>query len=140
MIGAVIARRKARSAFEPLNGHNLERLIADWADDCSLCFPGEISVSGEIRGREALKERFARMMEQFPSINFLVKDVYVSDLFAIGGTNRIAIEWQNTMVNRDGNESHNTGITTVKLKNGKVVAMTDYVFNPENLREEWGEV
>jgi ketosteroid isomerase-like protein len=140
MIGAVITKRKSRSGLEALNQHDLTKLMADWSDDCTFCFPGDVSVSGETKGRKALEARFARMMEQFPTINFTVKDVFVSNIFAMGATNSSAVEWEAAFVNREGEESHHTGVTTIRVKKGKIVGMTDYIFSPESLKADWGEV
>jgi hypothetical protein len=44
-------------------------------------------------GKQAINARFAEMMEQFPKHKQTVKEVFVSNIFVIGETNNIAVEW-----------------------------------------------
>ncbi len=140
MIGAVIAKRLAGSGFDALNRHDLAKFMAAWAEDATFIYPGNISMSGETKGKEAVQAWFAKMMEQFPKIDFTVKEVFVSNIFALGATNNIAVEWDIALTNREGKELQNSGVTTIRIKGGKAVAIRDYLFNTAILKEGWGEV
>jgi ketosteroid isomerase-like protein len=96
MIGAVIAKKRAYSGFDALNRHDLTEFMANWADDGTLIFPGNISMSGETKGKKAIEAWFAKMMERFPQIDFNIKEVFVSNIFTLGATNNIAVEWDLT--------------------------------------------
>jgi len=139
MIGAVIAKRLARSGFDALNRHDPSKLMATTAEDVTFTFPGNTSMSGETKGKKAIEAWFSKMMEQFPKIDFTVKEVFVSNIFALGATNSIAVEWDITETNREGKEFHNSGVTTVRIKGGKAVAIRDYISNTDILKEAWGE-
>ena len=139
MIGAVIAKRQARSGFDALNRHDLTKFRATWAEDSTFTFPGNTSMSGETKGKKAIEAWFAKMMEQFPKIDFAIKEVFVSNIFALGATNSIAVEWDITETNREGKEFRNSGVTTIRVKGGKVVAVRDYISNTDILKEAWGE-
>lgn len=139
MIGAVIAKRLAGSGFDSLCRHDLPRCMAAWAVDGRFTFPGNTSMSGEFKGRKAIEAWFAKMMEQFPKLDFTIKEVFVSNIFALGATNSIAVEWDVTEVNREGKEFHNSGVTTIRVKNGKAAAIRDYISNTDILKEAWGE-
>jgi len=139
MIGAVIAKRMARSAFDTLNRHDLAKSMAGWAEDATWTFPGNIPISGETKGKKAIEAAFAKWMERFPKINFTVKEVFVSNIFALGATNNIAAEWDIVETDREGKEFHNSGVTITRVKGGKVVSMRDYIFNRDILKEAWGE-
>jgi len=139
MIGAVIAKRLAGSGFDALNRHDLTKFMAAWAEDATFTYPGNVSMSGETKGKKAIEAWFAKMMEQFPKIDFTVKEVFVSNIFALGATNSIAVEWDITETNREGKEFRNSGVTTIRVKGGKVVAVRDYISNTDILREAWGE-
>ena len=80
MIGAVIAKRLAGSGFDALNRHDLIKCMASWAEDGTFTFPGNSSMSGETKGKKAIEAWFAKMMEQFPKIDFTVKEVFVSNI------------------------------------------------------------
>ena len=49
------------------------------------------------------------------------------------------MEWDVTETNREGKEFRNSGVTTIRVKGGKAVAMRDYIFNTDILKEAWGE-
>jgi len=139
MIGVVIAKRLADSGFDALNGHDLTKFMAAWAEDGTFTYPGNVSMSGETKGKKAIEAWFAKMMEQFPKIDFTVKEVFVSNIFALGATNKIAVEWDVALTNREGKEFQNSGVTTIRIKGGKAVAIRDYLFNTDIQKEAWGE-
>ena len=139
MIGAIIAKRMTRSAFDTLNRHDLAKSIAGFAEDATWTFPGNTPISGEMKGKEAIEAAFTKWMERFPKINFTVKDVFVSNIFALGATNNITAEWDVVETDQEGKEFYNSGVTTIRVKGGKVVSMCDYIFNTDILKEAWGE-
>ncbi len=52
MIGAVIAKKKMRSAFAYLNRRDLPAFLANVTEDSTYIVPGNISVSGTIKGKK----------------------------------------------------------------------------------------
>ena len=139
MIGAIIAKRMTRSAFDALNRHDLAKSVAGLAEDATWIFPGNIPISGETKGKKAIEDALAKWMERFPKINFTVKEVFVSNIFALGATNNIAAEWDSVDTNQEGKEFRNSGVTIIRLKGGKLVSMRDYIFHTDILKEAWGE-
>lgn len=119
MIGAIIMKRLAGSGFDVLNRHDLAKLMAAYAKDSTFTFPGNTSMSGETKGKKAIKAWFAKVMEQLPEIDFTVKEVYFSNIFALGTTNNIAVEWDVIKTDREGKKFHNSGVTTTRIKGGK---------------------
>lgn len=139
MIGAVIAKRRGTSGFDAMSRHDLAKIMAVWAEDGTFTFPGKVSISGETKGKKAIEACFAKMFEKFPKFDFTVKEVFVSNIFALGATNNIAVEWDVTETNREGKEFRNSGVTTIRIKGGKAVAIRDYISNTDILKEAWGE-
>jgi len=139
MIGAIIVKKLAGSGSDALSRHDLPKFMASFAKDCTLTYPGNFSMSGEWKGKKAIEGWMAKMMKQFPGIEFNIKETYVSNIFALGATNNLAIEWDITNIDREGKEFHNSGVTTIRLKGGKIVAVRDYYFNTDLLKEAWGE-
>ena len=129
----------AGSGFDALNRHDLPKFMAAWAEDATFTYPGNVSMSGETKGKKAIEAWFTKMMEQFPNINFTVKEVFVSNIFALGATNNIAVEWDVALTNREGKEFQNSGVTTIRIKGGKAVAIRDYISNTDIGKEAWGE-
>ena len=139
MIGAIIAKRRASSAFDTMSRHDLAKMMTAWGENCTFTFPGNISISGETKGKKAIEACFSKMIEHLPKMNFTVKEVFVSNIFALGATNNIAVEWDVVETNRQGKEFHNSGVTVIRLKGGKAVSVRDYISNTDIMKEAWGE-
>lgn len=139
MIGAVIAKRKARSVFDALSRRDVAKVTAELAEDATWTFPGNVSISGETRGKKAVEVAMANWMAHFPKIDFTIKDVFVSNIFALGATNNIAIEWEIAMTNLKGKEFRNSGVSIMTVKGGKAVAEKEYLFSTDILKEAWVE-
>jgi ketosteroid isomerase-like protein len=137
MIGAVMAKKKACSSFDAINRHDLAKCMAGWAEDATWTFPGNISISGETKSKKAIEACFAKWMEHFPKIDFKIKEVFVSNIFALGATNNIAVEWDITETNPEGKVFLNSGVTIIQVKGGKAVAVREYLFNTDVLKEQW---
>jgi ketosteroid isomerase-like protein len=137
MIGAIIAKKQGGAAYELLNRHDLAKTVAGFADDITLTFPGKTPISGVTRGKKAVEAFFAKMFEQFPKINFTVKEVFVSNIFAFGTTINVAVEWELVYTNRHSKEFVNSGVTTMRVKGAKVVAIQDYITDLDILNEAW---
>ena len=43
MIGAIIAKKKARSGFDALSRHDIDAFLAHWAEDGIFIYPGNLS-------------------------------------------------------------------------------------------------
>ena len=46
MIGAVILKLALRNAMDDLNNRRKDKIIANYADDAVIIYPGKMSVSG----------------------------------------------------------------------------------------------
>ena len=139
MIGAIIAKKKAFSGFDALNRHDLDTFMTSWAEDGIYIFPGSLSISGETKGKKAIRELFQKFLDKFPSINFTVKNIFVQNIFALGSTNVIAVEWDVKYKNQEGEEFENSGVTVVQVEKGKVVLVREYIFDVELEKRAWGE-
>jgi ketosteroid isomerase-like protein len=139
MIGAIIAKKKAFSGFDALNRHDLDTFMTSWAEDGIYIFPGSLSISGETKGKKAIRELFQKFLDKFPSINFTVKNIFVQNIFALGSTNVIAVEWDVNYKNQEGEEFENSGVTVVQVEKGKVVLVREYIFDVELEKRAWGE-
>jgi ketosteroid isomerase-like protein len=140
MIGAIIAKKRGSSSFDAVNRRDLAKHLVSTAEEATLIFPGNTPISGEMKGKKAIEAFYTRMMEQFTKMHFKVNEVFVSDIFAMGPTNKIAVEWDSTVTNREGKEFRNSGVTIAMIKGGKVVAARDYVFDIQTLNESWEKV
>ena len=139
MIGAVIAKKMARSILDALSRRDLAKVTSVLAEDATWTFPGNVTISGETKGKKAFEAALADWMAHFPKINFTIKEVFVSNIFAIGATNNIAIEWEIAMTNLKGKEFRNSGVSIMRVKGGKAVAEKEYLFSTDILKEAWVE-
>ena len=139
MIGAMIAKQKISSAFDALNNRDFEAFLAAWRDDCTFIYPGDLPVSGKMEGKPAIEKWFKNFMDQFPKIKFTLKNVCVDNVFDFMGTNTVAAHWDIEYTNKDGKEIHNSGVSIIKIKFGKVELVTDYYFDTgEKFKTAWG--
>ncbi len=137
MIGAILAKKMGGQSVDFLNKHDLNNFIKGFAEDAIFIFPGSTPISGENKGKKAIESVFAKMFEHFAKINFTVKEVYVSNIFALGATNNAAMEWELAYTNREGKEFLNSGVTVARVKGGKIVELRDYIANIDILNEAW---
>ncbi|MGA9363918.1 MAG: nuclear transport factor 2 family protein [Bacteroidota bacterium] len=138
MIGAVVARKAIASAFEAMNRHDLPKFMSAWRDDGGFVYPGEIPASGTFQGKSAVEGWFRNFFDQFPRIQFDVQDICVRNIFALTGTNVVAVHWKIQLTNRDGRVGQNSGVTVISIKGGKVILVKDFIFDlGENFRLNW---
>jgi ketosteroid isomerase-like protein len=141
MIGALMAKRALAGAFDALNRHDLAKFMSAWRDDGVFVYPGEIRESGRFDGKQAVEGWFRRFFEQFPTIRFEVQDICVRNLFDLLGTNVVAVHWNIHLVNREGRQGQNSGVTVVRIKGGKVSVVKDFIFDlGDNFRRNWSAV
>ena len=140
MIGAIIAKRKARASFECLNRRDIEGFLADWSEDAHFIHPGDLPISGEMETKEAAREWFQKFLDQFPGIGFSLNSVCVQNICAFGGTNVVTAEWDIVLTDHQGQEWRNKGMTVINTKKGKVVLVRNYVFDLEVHKKAWGGI
>ncbi|MCK4824527.1 nuclear transport factor 2 family protein [bacterium] len=138
MIGALIAKKAIASAFAAMNRHDLSKFMSGWWDDGVFIYPGEIPESGIFKGKSAVESWFRNFFEQFPKIQFNIQDICVRNIFALTGTNVVAVHWNIQLTNRDGREGQNSGVTIISIKSGKVLEVKDFIFDlGENFKLNW---
>lgn len=139
MIGAILAKRNVKAAFESLNQRDITRFPYSWAEDATFVYPGDLSVSGELKGKAAIEAWFLGFLEQFPQFRFTVRSVGVDRIFDLSGTNVVAAEVEPASTNRQGLQLNHRGVTVITLEKGRAVHIRDYLFDQSRMREAWGE-
>lgn len=138
MIGALIVKRKIPASFEALNRHDVETFLKDWHDEATFIYPGDITVSGTYTGKAAIRTWFQAFMDQFPTVEFTVKRVAVTNLLDLTGSNVAVAEWDVKMTNKDGFSGENSGVSVIVTRMGKAVHVKDYIFDTgEVWRKAW---
>ena len=139
MIGAYLLKKMMGSGTNVMNERDIEKIIKHWRDDAVMIFPGSTPVSGRTEGKAALRKYFSKYMEQFPVLNFTIKETYIKDMFSVGFSNTIASEFEVIYTNKHGETFENKGVTVIKIKKGKVEQIEDYYFDTEKLNRAWRE-
>ena len=139
MLGSLIAKQKVRSAFSYFNDRNMEKFLSFWADDAMFIYPGDVSVSGMVKGKTAIEAWFTHLMDAGPSVHFTLKSIALENIFDVVGTNVVCAEWENTVTNRAGTKMVVHGVSVIRLKRGKITQVRDYIFDTEKLPLAWCE-
>jgi ketosteroid isomerase-like protein len=140
VIGAIIARKKVRSAFDALNWRDLDAFFTDWSEAATYIYPGNLSSSGKCEGKESIREWYEKFMEQFPQAIFDVRNICVQKMCPVNlSTNSVVVKWDGLFTNRDRKEFKNSGVTVVDIEKGRFIKVQQYIFNTEIDRRAWGE-
>ena len=138
MIGAIIARKAIKDAFESLDRHDLSKFMSGWRDDGVFVYPGDIAESGSFEGKSAVEGWFKNFFDQFPKIHFDIQDICVRNIFALSGTNVVSVHWNIQITNRNGRDGQSSGVTVINVVGGKVSRVKDFIFDlGENFRLNW---
>jgi ketosteroid isomerase-like protein len=138
MIGAIVTKAMVRKSFGAFSQRNLDKFMEKWDENASIIYPNNLTVGGETKGTEAIKEWYRKDWEQFPEESFTVKNVCVENMFALGGTNVVTVEWSVKGKNRNREEFSNSGISVIHLTGGKVTLMRVYIFDLDIAKHVWG--
>ena len=139
MIGAIVGKNLVRSQYDRLNRRDIEAFLTGIGADTTFVYPGNLSISGEIRGKMAIEKWFHNYMEHFPKIRITPKNIFVTNVFALGSTNIFAVEWDEKSTNRDGEDFEFSGVTVIDVKKGKATRIREYLFDTDKLKVAWGE-
>ena len=140
MIGAIIAKRKARASFECLNRRDIDGFLADWAEDAHFFHPGNVpGISGETETKEAAREWFQKFMDRSPSMIMSPNSICVQKLCPVRRSNVVTVEWDIDLRDVRDQEWQNKGITVISVEKGKVVLVRNYIFDLEVHAKAWGE-
>ncbi len=129
MIGALIAKRKAREQFKARSRGDIDQFLQEWSENATFTFPGNPPWGGTHHGKAEIRKWFERFYEQFPDANFTAENIFVSNPLAITNNNEVAIEWTATL---DKETEPHRGVVIVKICNGKAVNLIEYFFRPPN--------
>lgn len=101
MITKEFATQFAQEWVEAWNAHDLDRVLTHYADDFEMTSPIIVSVmsvpSGTLKGKERIREYWAKAMARIPGLAFKLNQVTASidsiALYYDGASGRKSIEW-----------------------------------------------
>ena len=139
MVGALIFKWMLRNATADVNRRDFKRIVSHYADDAVLVYPGNMSVSGTWKGKQAIEEFFRRYEEQFTQECCVVQETFVKNPLGLGPSNTVAIRFEKTITNKGGEAFRASGMTLLRIRWGKVVENIEYFFDVDQLQKMWGE-
>ena len=130
MIGALIAKRKAKKIFEKLNLRDLDTFLKSWTDDAMYIYPGNIAgISGKHIGKRSIGDWFQNFLKQFPDFRFTIQQVAISNILTMTGNNVIATHFDIDLTNREGLTVNNSGVAITTVRNGKIIHDQVFLFD-----------
>ncbi len=137
MLGAMLAQRQVRKAFDAMGRHDVEAVVAMFHDDGLFEFPGDTVVGGRFHGKEEIRAWFQRFFDRMPVIQFTVRHVSVAHIFAFGATNVLHVEWSLKVSDSVGHSYQLTGVTAFDAVGGKARTVKEYIFDQDVLASIW---
>jgi ketosteroid isomerase-like protein len=137
MLGAILAKREVAKGYEAIGRHDLDTLMAMFHDDAVFEFPTGTVLGGSFRGHEEIREWFERWFDAMPQISFTLRHVSVENIFAMGPTNVLHVEWDLDETDTAGRRYHLTGVGAFEIEGGKARRVKDYIFDQGVVEQVW---
>ena len=111
-----------KALCEAFNAHDLDRIMAFFADDCVLEMPrGSKPWGARFEGRQQVREALATRFEGLPDVHY-GSDEHFADESAQTGISK----WTLTGTARDGTRKEVHGCDFYTFRDGKVIRMDSY--------------
>jgi ketosteroid isomerase-like protein len=108
-------RRLAQALISCMNKRDPLDLEKSLSKDAVLDFPG----TSQIEGRKRIITFFKALFRKYPRLEFTIRDIIVEE-------DRACILWTNEGVKANGEDYKNSGITFVRMAEGKIDFISDY--------------
>ncbi len=138
MIGGLLAKQTVRRGFAALNLGDVDGVMALFADDAVLEFPGGSALAGRYEGAQAIRHFFVERRARVDRLHYTLTHVAVTETLTLGTSNTVLVEWVLAETMADGQAHHVSGVTSLHLHGGKVVRAREYVYEPDVLERAWG--
>lgn len=104
--------------FDLLNKRDFDSLKEQLSPDVVFYFPG----TNPLQGPNKVAQLMRIIYRKYPDLTFTVEDIIVQE-------NKIAVAWENSGTDTQGNPYNNQGVTIIKIDKDKVVYLSDYFKN-----------
>jgi len=108
-------RDAAHILFSAMNRRDLSFLGERLADDAAFDFPG----AGTIEGKRRILVFLRLLFRRYPRLEFTVEDILVEG-------DQACAKWSNEGENSAKEPYMNRGMTLLRVKDGKIVFLSDY--------------
>jgi ketosteroid isomerase-like protein len=138
MIGGLLAKQIVRRGYAALNLYDVDGVMALFADDAVLEFPGRSALAGRYEGAEAIRRYFVERCARVDRLHYTLTHVAVTGTLTLGTSNTVLVEWVLVETMADGHAHHVSGVSSLHLHGGKIVRAREYVHEQDVLEEAWG--
>ncbi|UCE17247.1 MAG: nuclear transport factor 2 family protein [Gemmatimonadota bacterium] len=108
-------RDLTQTIFDTFNNRDVSDLEQCLAEDAVFDFPG----TEVLQGPKRILLFFKILFRKYPRLAFTVEDILVDE-------DRACAVWSNDGEDNKGNPYHNQGVTLIRVKDGKIVSISDY--------------
>jgi ketosteroid isomerase-like protein len=115
-----IVKRRIRQAFDQVNQHRWDELMASISPSVHHRFGGVHAIGGERHDREALRQWFERLARVLPNLYLKINNIWVKGW---PWHTMVFVQWDGTatLLNGDGYSQH--AIHVITLRWGKIAAL-----------------
>ncbi|RJF89175.1 nuclear transport factor 2 family protein [Oleomonas cavernae] len=118
-----ILRRKLRTVFSRLNAGDYPFITRQFHPQAEHWFAGDHAMSGRRVTHARIEEWYRRLAAVFPGIKFDIKKLFVS---GPPWRSHAAVEWTDTIFDREGRPLPNQGAFVITIRWGRVTAFHVY--------------
>jgi ketosteroid isomerase-like protein len=93
MIGGLLAKQMVRRGFAALNLCDVDGVMALFADDAVLEFPGTSALAGRYEGAEAIRHFLVERCARVERLHYTLTHVAVTETLTLGTSNTVLVEW-----------------------------------------------
>lgn len=129
---------RIQRTFEAVQRKDLDAVMAGWAEDGVLEFPGTSSLAGRYVGRPAIESFFARWFARMASIRLTVRHVAFSNPIALTYDSTMYVEFETDQRTTEGLPLHTEVVGVYRLRRGKLLFYREYLFDQSQAEEIWG--
>jgi ketosteroid isomerase-like protein len=141
MIGSIIARKAIKAGFDAINEGNIDKFMRSWRDDATFYYPGRVKAGGEYIGKDQIRKWFEGFVRQFPQRKFTINYVGVDNIFDVLGNNTLFAQLDLELINKNGFNCTNSGVSCIKIQGAKIVKVEDFLkkIDGEEYTKGWEE-
>jgi SnoaL-like domain len=94
-------------------------------------------LGGRFKGRDSIRAWLQRWFNRMPAIRFTLRHVSVENIFAVGASNVVHVEWELDETDQEGRSYYLTGVTAFEVVGGKAKRVKDYIFDQNTIAQIW---
>jgi ketosteroid isomerase-like protein len=132
--------QRVQRAMSALERRDLAAIMDSWADDGVFELAGHTPISGRYEGREAVEGMFRRLFAGTTELRATVRHVALANPLGLTRNNSIYVEYGVDETGTNGATVHDERIAVYTYRQGKLVMVREWAFDPTLIEQVWGRV